>query len=62
MADLFPSFGYLLAVDPSQADRLKRRGDDPDRSAAGSDGSPRSLSVQLERAGESECFWQDPLA
>ena len=59
----FPSFGYLLAVDPSHADRLRRSvRDDPDliccrigRFAKG------ACQVQLERAGESECFWQGSL-
>ena len=59
----FPSFGYLLAVDPSHADRLRRSvRDDPDLICCRiGQFAKGACQVQLERAGESECFWQGSL-
>ena len=59
----FPSFGYLLAVDSSRTERLKQMVEaDADliccRIGRFADGASQ---VQLEREGESECFWEGTL-
>ncbi|RPF78644.1 MAG: sll0787 family AIR synthase-like protein [Synechococcus sp. TMED20] len=59
----FPSFGFLLAVDPSYADRLKRMVQaDADLICCRIGGfAEGSCQVRLERAEESECFWEGGL-